>query len=176
MKTEWKGRSALHLGNDRVEMTVLTGGGHIASFSFTPASGHATDNVIWESPWTTADPLTPEHDELSEAIWRQADREFSRVVLRPFAVPRLLRTSIGFGGQSRSHAAWRGRNCRIGFAESDEPTRRADWRCVRSCRSRVCRRCGKFRSRRANPWCACRNRFATFAILREKFSGNNMRP
>lgn len=65
MKTEWKGRSALHLGNDRVEMTMLTGGGHIASFAFTPNSGHPTANVIWESPWATADPLTPEHDELS---------------------------------------------------------------------------------------------------------------
>ena len=65
MKTEWKGRSALHLGNDRVEMTMLTGGGHIASFSFTPNSGHQTENVIWESPWLSADPLTPEHDELS---------------------------------------------------------------------------------------------------------------
>ncbi len=65
MKTEWKGRSALHLGNDRVEMTMLTGGGHIVSFSFTPNSKHATENVIWESPWTTADPLTPEHEDLA---------------------------------------------------------------------------------------------------------------
>jgi hypothetical protein len=66
MMTEWKGMSALHLGNDRVQMTILTGGGHIASFAFTPASGYATENVIWESPWNTADPLTPEHDELSK--------------------------------------------------------------------------------------------------------------
>ncbi|MHB1937728.1 MAG: aldose epimerase family protein [Acidobacteriaceae bacterium] len=65
MKTEWKGRSAFHLGNDRVEMTMLTGGGHIASFSFTPSSGHPTENAIWESPWPSADPLTPKHDELS---------------------------------------------------------------------------------------------------------------
>jgi hypothetical protein len=66
MKTQWKGRSAVHLGNDRVEMTMLTGGGHIASFSFTPNSGHTTENVIWESPWPSADPLTPEHDELAK--------------------------------------------------------------------------------------------------------------
>ena len=66
MKTQWKGRSALHLGNDRVQMTMLTGGGHIASFSFAPSSGYATENVIWESPWPTADPLSPEHDELSK--------------------------------------------------------------------------------------------------------------
>ncbi|HET9101299.1 MAG TPA: hypothetical protein VFN62_12970 [Acidobacteriaceae bacterium] len=66
MKTEWKGRRALHLGSDRVEVTVLAWGGHIVSFSFTPNSGHATKNVIWESPWTTADPLTPAHDELSK--------------------------------------------------------------------------------------------------------------
>jgi hypothetical protein len=66
VKTEWKGRSALQLANDRVEMTMLTGGGHIASFSFTPNSGHTTENVIWESPWASADPLTPEHDELAQ--------------------------------------------------------------------------------------------------------------
>ena len=65
MMKEWKCRSAFHLGSDRVEMTVLTGGGHIASFSFTPNSGHPTENAIWESPWPSADPLTPEHDELS---------------------------------------------------------------------------------------------------------------
>jgi hypothetical protein len=66
MKTQWKGRSALHLGNDRVEMTMLTGGGHIASFSFTSNSGRRNENAIWESPWETADPLTPEHDELAQ--------------------------------------------------------------------------------------------------------------
>ncbi|MES2221641.1 MAG: hypothetical protein V4587_11825 [Acidobacteriota bacterium] len=67
MKTEWKSRSALQLGNDLVQMTMLTGGGHLAAFAFVPSSGNATDNAIWESPWPTADPLTPEHDELSKA-------------------------------------------------------------------------------------------------------------
>jgi hypothetical protein len=81
MKTQWKGRSALQLANDRVQMTMLTGGGHIASFSFTPNSGHTTENVIWESPWDSADPLTPE-----------------------------LRTSVRSGGKPRSHVAWRGRD------------------------------------------------------------------
>ena len=81
MKTEWKGRSALHLGNDRVEMTMLTGGGHIVSFSFTPASGHATENVMWESPWTTADPLTPEHDELAKQYGGRPTGNFSLPIL-----------------------------------------------------------------------------------------------
>jgi len=65
LKTEWKGRSAFRIRNDRVEMTMLAGGGHIVSFAFTPKSEYATQNVIWESPWTTADPLTSEHDELA---------------------------------------------------------------------------------------------------------------
>jgi hypothetical protein len=101
MSVQWKGRSAVKLGNDLVEMTMLIGGGHIASFSFTPASGYATGNVIWEAPWPTADPLTPEHDELSERYGGRPTGPFlaaytgHSLCLDCFGPPSALETSLG---------------------------------------------------------------------------------
>jgi hypothetical protein len=101
MTVQWKGRSAAKLGNDLVKMTMLTGGGHIASFSFTPASGYATENVIWEAPWSTADPLTPEHDELSEQYGGRPAGPFlasytgHSLCLDCFGPPSELETSLG---------------------------------------------------------------------------------
>lgn len=101
MKTEWKGRGAIQLGNDLVEMTMLTGGGHIASFSFTPKSGHVSENVIWEAPWPTIDPLSPEHDELSEQYGGRPTGPFlaaytgHALCLDCFGTPSDLEASLG---------------------------------------------------------------------------------
>ena len=101
MKSEWKGRSALHLGNDLVQLTMLTGGGHLTSFSFTPSSGNPTENVIWESPWVTADPLTPEHDELARQYGGRPIGNFlasysgHSLCLDCFGPPSDLETSLG---------------------------------------------------------------------------------
>lgn len=53
-KIRWKSRPATVLNNGVVELTILTGGGHIASFRFTGRG----PNLLWESPWTTIDPQT----------------------------------------------------------------------------------------------------------------------
>jgi hypothetical protein len=50
----WKNRRAYRLSNNKVELTVLTGGGHIADFRL---CGFPV-NVLWESPWPTIEPHT----------------------------------------------------------------------------------------------------------------------
>jgi hypothetical protein len=55
VRSKWNGRQAVTLSNGIVEMTLLVGGGHIASFSLTANS----INSLWEAPWETADPLDP---------------------------------------------------------------------------------------------------------------------
>jgi len=56
----WHGRSAIKLTNGVVEATILRGGGHLAEYRFV-----AGNNVLWESPWPTADPATPAHATLA---------------------------------------------------------------------------------------------------------------
>lgn len=48
---KWNGRRAVVLANDVVQMTLLSGGGHVASFS--PVGG---PNVLWEAEWKTIEP------------------------------------------------------------------------------------------------------------------------
>lgn len=55
-RSAWRGRPAWMLGNERIQVTVLTGGGHVAEFRFHEASGYATVNPLWEPSWTTLDP------------------------------------------------------------------------------------------------------------------------
>jgi hypothetical protein len=50
----WKHRRAHRLSNTKIELTVLTGGGHIADFRL---CGHSM-NALWESPWRTIEPQT----------------------------------------------------------------------------------------------------------------------
>jgi hypothetical protein len=50
----WKNRRAYRLSNGSIELTVLSGGGHIADFRFTGSSF----NILWEAPWVTIDPHT----------------------------------------------------------------------------------------------------------------------
>jgi len=52
-KAAWKGRSGWRLSNGLVELTVLNGGGHLASLRrLRPES----PNLLWEAPWKTIDP------------------------------------------------------------------------------------------------------------------------
>lgn len=55
-RSEWRGRRAWILGNDLIQATVLTGGGHIAEFRFHESTGHASVNPLWEPPWETMEP------------------------------------------------------------------------------------------------------------------------
>ena len=48
----FRGRPAVAVNNDVVELIVTTGGGHIASFT---RVGQGL-NVLWEPPWSTVDP------------------------------------------------------------------------------------------------------------------------
>ena len=51
---QWKNRRAYRLSNGLVELTVLTGGGHIADFRLRGSP----INAIWEAPWPTIEPQT----------------------------------------------------------------------------------------------------------------------
>jgi len=55
-RVKWQGREAYAVQNDVVRMVALTGGGHIASFSFHGARGAAGMNPLWTPPWKTIDP------------------------------------------------------------------------------------------------------------------------
>lgn len=52
----WQGREAFLLGNGVVQLTHLTGGGHIAEFRFSDSSGAPTLNPLWIPSWKTKDP------------------------------------------------------------------------------------------------------------------------
>jgi hypothetical protein len=51
---DWRGRSAWHLSNGRIELTILTGGGNLADFRLC-GSGI---NLLWTAPWPTIDAYT----------------------------------------------------------------------------------------------------------------------
>lgn len=55
-KDSWRGREAYRLSNGLVQLTTLTGGGHIAEFRFTGAGGESTLNPLWNPPWPTMEP------------------------------------------------------------------------------------------------------------------------
>jgi hypothetical protein len=61
----WKGREATRLANGVVEMICLTGGGHLASLRLLDRDGSDSQNVFWEAPWTTLDPVEEWSDGLS---------------------------------------------------------------------------------------------------------------
>jgi hypothetical protein len=50
----WKNRRGYRLSNGTVEVTVLTGGGHIADFRLRGSP----INLLWEAPWQTIEPQT----------------------------------------------------------------------------------------------------------------------
>jgi hypothetical protein len=54
-KTKWRNRPAFCLHNGVVQLTTLTGGGHIADFRLLDPSGSGV-NSLWEPPWPTMNP------------------------------------------------------------------------------------------------------------------------
>ena len=54
------------MGNGRLQAVILAGGGHIAELRLLERD-RASINLLWESPWETADPGTEDARRLSEA-------------------------------------------------------------------------------------------------------------
>ncbi|MGC2357070.1 MAG: DUF4432 family protein [Candidatus Acidiferrum sp.] len=54
-KTKWRNRPAYCLNNGVVQLTTLTGGGHIVDFRLLDPTGNSV-NALWEAPWPTMDP------------------------------------------------------------------------------------------------------------------------
>src|ERR1039458_6524248 len=54
-KTTWRNRPAFCLNNGVVQLTTLTGGGHIADFRLLDPTVRGV-NSLWEAPWPTMDP------------------------------------------------------------------------------------------------------------------------
>src|ERR1700737_1833793 len=61
-RTTWRGRAACLLGNELVELTQLTGGGHIVDFHF---RGKRTINPFWIPRWNTLEPFNFKPDKHS---------------------------------------------------------------------------------------------------------------
>lgn len=55
-ESNWQGRQSWILGNGRVQLTTLMGGGHIAEMRFEESSNLSTINPLWVPPWKTMDP------------------------------------------------------------------------------------------------------------------------
>jgi hypothetical protein len=66
-KTKWHGRPAFCLNNGIVQLTMLTGGGHIADFQLLDPTGSSV-NSLWEAPWPTMDPDTFRKGDLSKNV------------------------------------------------------------------------------------------------------------
>src|SRR5271163_3320755 len=62
---QWKGREATRLANGVVEIICLTGGGHMASLRLLNEDGGHSENLFWEAPWKTQDPVEEWSDRLS---------------------------------------------------------------------------------------------------------------
>ncbi len=56
LKSQWNGRGAYTLHNDRVQLVTLTGGGHIAEFEFLAATEMPVLNPLWVPPWKSMEP------------------------------------------------------------------------------------------------------------------------
>lgn len=50
---DWRGRPAVALRNESIEVKIVTGGGHIVSIV---AAGDDDLNPLWQPPWPTVDP------------------------------------------------------------------------------------------------------------------------
>jgi len=98
-KTKWRNRPAYCLTNGSVQLTALTGGGHIAEFRLVDPPGSV--NALWEVPWATMDP-----DQFHKSL-RENFRKYG-----PAPVGRFLASFTGhavcvdyFGGPSEAEAA-----------------------------------------------------------------------
>lgn len=55
-RTLWRGRKAYVLGNRTIQLTTLTGGGHIAEFRFDDTTTAPAVSPLWVPPWPTIEP------------------------------------------------------------------------------------------------------------------------
>lgn len=55
-KQPYEGRLAWQLRNDRVRLTLLAGGGHVAEFALLGDQPPAGINPLWQPPWPTMEP------------------------------------------------------------------------------------------------------------------------
>lgn len=74
MSAYWNGRAAVTLTNGLVELELLPGGGHLASWGFAEGHGPSQDNLLWEVPWETADPGSPAHEALAKEFGEEDGR------------------------------------------------------------------------------------------------------
>ncbi|MEO6925017.1 MAG: hypothetical protein ABI142_14415, partial [Bryocella sp.] len=72
----WRHRATVELTNALVHAKVLPGGGHIAEFRFVAGDGPSGGNVLWEAPWSTYDPGTPEFESFDAAQSDLGTRRF----------------------------------------------------------------------------------------------------
>lgn len=100
-KTKWRNRPAFRLNNGVVQLTTLTGGGHIADFRLLDPTGSSV-NALWEAPWPTLDP-----DKFRRGDLRKHVRKYG-----PRPVGKFLASFTGhavcvdyFGGPSEAEAA-----------------------------------------------------------------------
>ncbi len=100
-KTKWRNRPAYCLNNGVVQLTTLTGGGHIADFRLLDPTGDSV-NSLWEAPWATMDP-----DKFRSGDLRKNVRKYG-----PTPVGKFLAAFTGhavcvdyFGGPSEAEAA-----------------------------------------------------------------------
>ena len=98
-KTKWRNRQAYCLKNASVELTMLTGGGHISDFRL--VDPHSSVNALWEVPWATLEP-----NQFGKSL-RKNVRKYG-----PPPVGRFLASFTGhvvcvdyFGGPSEAEAA-----------------------------------------------------------------------
>ena len=63
---QWKGREAIRLWNHAVELVVLAGGGHPASFRYLDQASNTSKNVLWVAPWPTRDPDSGSSEDLPD--------------------------------------------------------------------------------------------------------------
>jgi hypothetical protein len=100
-KTKWRDRPAFCLNNRVVQLTTLTGGGHIADFRLLDPTVRSV-NTLWEAPWPTMDP-----DNFRSSDPRKNVRKYG-----PTPVGKFLAAFTGhavcvdyFGGPSEAEAA-----------------------------------------------------------------------
>jgi hypothetical protein len=100
-KTKWRNRPAFCLNNGVVQLTTLTGGGHIADFRLLDPTNTSV-NALWEAPWPTIDP-----DKFRSSDLRKNVRKYG-----PTPVGKFLAAFTGhavcvdyFGGPSEAEAA-----------------------------------------------------------------------
>lgn len=99
MAPDWHGRAAVTLTNGLVEVTLLPGGGHLAGWGFAAGNGPSQDNLLWETPWETADPGSPAHAVIAEGF---GDEEAGRYLASYTGHALCL---DGFGAASKADAA-----------------------------------------------------------------------